>query len=308
MSRRLLPILLVLLLGALALPAAAITYGEPDAGEHPYVGMLFFYDPTEIDSRFTDPGAWFSCSGTLVSPTVVLTAGHCVYGVGLNGEPATTGGNDIWVTFRESNSLVGLPPSTDYIPDGNQQRYLDRVRWFKGSRDWVRGTAIPYEGYGLGFPNTGDIGVVILDKPVRSRTFGALPDLGYLDGLAGAPGQHRDDLLVETVGYGMLEVHPVYDPNWYDARFKATSTIVNLGSALTDGYNLHTSNNASAVGGAGGSCFGDSGGPVFAGTTSNVVVAVVSFGMNGNCKGADFSYRTDIAIAQDFLARFGVTP
>jgi hypothetical protein len=308
MPRRLLPILVVLLAGALALPAAAITYGEPDAGEHPYVGMLFFYDPTELDSRFTDPGAWFSCSGTLVSPTVVLTAGHCVYGVGLGGEPAISGGNDIWVTFKESDSLVGLPPSSGFVPDGNAARYVAWVRYLTRSKNWVRGTAIPYEGYGMGFPNTGDIGVVILDKPVRSRTFGALPELGYLDGLATRRGQHRDDLLVETVGYGMLEVHPVYDPNWYDARYKATSTIVNLGSALTDGYNLHTSNNASEVGGAGGSCFGDSGGPLFASTNSNVIVGVVSFGMNGNCRGADYAYRADISITQDFLARFRVTP
>jgi len=52
-----------------AAPASAITYGEPDAGEHPYVGFMIFFDPTE-------PG-WFSCSGTLLSPTVFLTAGHC---------------------------------------------------------------------------------------------------------------------------------------------------------------------------------------------------------------------------------------
>jgi hypothetical protein len=27
-------------------PAGAITYGEPDAGEHPYVGFMIFFDPT----------------------------------------------------------------------------------------------------------------------------------------------------------------------------------------------------------------------------------------------------------------------
>ncbi len=41
---------------ATAGPATAITYGEPDDGEHPYVGFMIFFDPNE-------PG-WFSCSGT----------------------------------------------------------------------------------------------------------------------------------------------------------------------------------------------------------------------------------------------------
>src|SRR4030095_5350640 len=72
------------LLAALLVSAAgtigyAITNGQPDNGEHPYVGDLLFYIPDEIDSRFTDPGSWFGCSGTLVSPTVVVTAGPCTY-------------------------------------------------------------------------------------------------------------------------------------------------------------------------------------------------------------------------------------
>jgi hypothetical protein len=41
----------------LAAPASAITNGQPDDGEHPYVGQLFFYDPTYPDPRFNDPGA-----------------------------------------------------------------------------------------------------------------------------------------------------------------------------------------------------------------------------------------------------------
>ena len=59
---------------ALAAPVGAITYGEPDAGEHPYVGFMIFFDPAE-------PG-WFSCSGTLLDADTFLTAGHCAWGVG----------------------------------------------------------------------------------------------------------------------------------------------------------------------------------------------------------------------------------
>jgi len=79
---------------------------------------------------------------------------------------------------------------------------------------------------------------------------------------------------------------------------KATSTLVNLRSALTDGYNLHTTNNPGKGNGrgnaSGGTCFGDSGGPVFHPANSNQVVGITSFGLNQNCKGADFAFRTDV--------------
>ena len=80
---------------ALAAPVGAITNGQPDDGEHPYVGELFYYVPDEADDRFDDPGSWFNCTGTLLSPTVVLTAGHCTFGTGLDGRrhrPAAAAG------------------------------------------------------------------------------------------------------------------------------------------------------------------------------------------------------------------------
>ena len=77
----------VLAMLAVAAPAQAIKNGVPDAGAHPYTGELLFFSPTEADPRFTDPGAWFTCSGTLVSPTIVVTAGHCAFPEGTNGAP-----------------------------------------------------------------------------------------------------------------------------------------------------------------------------------------------------------------------------
>jgi V8-like Glu-specific endopeptidase len=75
---------------------------------HPYVGQLLFSDPTAIDPRFDDPGGWFNCTGTLVSPTTVVTAGHCTFGTGRNGEPTTSGsaGNDVWIGFAEVPDTV----------------------------------------------------------------------------------------------------------------------------------------------------------------------------------------------------------
>ena len=63
----------------------------------------------------------------------------------------------------------------------------------------------------------------------------------------------------------------------------------------------------SGVGGdnsdSGGTCFGDSGGPQFIAGT-NVVGAVTSFGVNGNCAGVGGGYRVDQADDLDWLATF----
>ena len=56
--------------------AYAITNGQPDGNEHPYVGLVVFdvYVP-----GVGNVPAW-RCSCALLSPTVLLTAGHCTDG------------------------------------------------------------------------------------------------------------------------------------------------------------------------------------------------------------------------------------
>lgn len=279
------------LVAAPALPARAITYGEPDVGEHPYVGFMLFHDPT----------GWFSCSGSALTDDVFLTAGHCLFNVTTDLDAlGSSGGTDAWVTFDEQPDLSGFPATADFATI--ELRDAARLAWLQDvGNGYVRGTANPHPDYDdfLSFPDTHDVGVVELDAAAGLGSFAVLADPGALD--VTTTGKGHNKILVETAGYGIQEIVPVFTS--IDARFKSTSKIVNLKSSLTDGFNVHTSNNPSASHGTGGSCFGDSGGPVMFNDT-NIVVGVVSFGPNNTCKGADFAYRADIADTQDFVNSF----
>jgi hypothetical protein len=285
---------LVTLLVATAGPAAAITYGEPDAGEHPYVGFMIYFDPNE-------PG-WFSCSGTLMDADTFLTAGHCTYGVGTKGKVSArpTGGTDVWVTFQEKDTLLGWPARTPGIDE--DVLYRQRSEWLNANRAYTRGTAIPHPRYDnfSGFPANFDVGVVQLDRASKVTSRGVLAPIGTVDGLA-AEASHRNDAVIETVGYGIQSIQP--HPMDTEARYKSTSRIVEVESSIARGGNLHTLNNPSEVGGVGGSCFGDSGGPLFVNDT-NQVVAVVSFGFSLTCHGADYSWRVDTREAQRFVGQY----
>ena len=287
----------VLALFAAAAPASAITYGELDAGEHPYVGFMIYFDPTE-------PG-WFSCSGTLLDADTFLTAGHCTYGIGTEGEEVfdgdelvTSGGTDVWVTFDDTDVLAGWPARADY-PD-EESLYIARSTWLNNNPDYISGTAYPNPKYDnfSGFPVNYDVGVVELDETAPITTYGELAPLGTAETLAGTTGRNRNAALVENVGYGIQAIQP--NPMDESTRYKSTSRIVEVNGNASSGGNLHTLNNPSAVGGRGGTCFGDSGGPVLVNNT-NQVIAVVSYGFSGTCHGADYSWRVDTQDSYNFI-------
>ena len=72
-----------------------------------------------------------------------------------------------------------------------------------------------------------------------------------------------------------------------------------LGSQFLIFTRVLLSNNAST----GGTCFGDSGGPDYLGT-SNVIAGVTSFGLNGNCAGTGGVFRLDRKNVLDFVGQF----
>ena len=281
-----------------ASPAGAITYGEPDAGEHPYVGFVIFFRPSAQ--------GWSGCSGTLMDADTFLTAGHCAFGIGIDGAYPEgyegSGGTDVWATFdggEDGGVLTGWPSRAD-IPDV-ASLYAARRAWLEDpANGFTSGTAIPHENYGVSFPERFDVGVVQLDTDVAMTNYGELAPVGTVESmLAASP--NRNSALVETVGYGVQALQP--ELKAVNARHKSTSRIVENNSYEATGGNLHTSNNPSPQGGQGGFCYGDSGGPMLVNNTDDVI-AVNSYVHSPTCHGAGYGWRVDTEAGHQFLDRF----
>jgi secreted trypsin-like serine protease len=178
MRRTLLTLLLLATAVASALlngsPASAITNGTFDGNRHPNVGGLV--SPTQYSD-----GTWIYCSGTLISPTVFLTAAHCA-----------TDGEQVLVTFdpdyEAGDELYSGIFHADPQYPGNQS-------------------------------DSHDIAVVVLDEAVTGITPALLPEAGSLSDLSrnqrftsvgygayevtSGPGGHRylyDDRRMEATG------------------------------------------------------------------------------------------------------------
>ena len=228
-----------------AAPAAAITNGSPDGQAHPNVGGLV--SPTQYSD-----GTWLYCSGTLISPTVFLTAAHCA-----------EDGERVQVTF-----------DTDY--EAGDKVY---VGTFQADPLYNQSQSDPH-----------DIAVVVLDKAVKGIAPARLPEAGSLSGLSGAQ-------QFTSVGYGAYAVprgpgghRYLYD----DVRMVATGTLNSVNPAW-----LRISMNPST--GNGGTCYGDSGGPNFLGTTD--IVAAITITGDAICRSTNVDYRLDTESARTFLAR-----
>lgn len=263
----------------LAGSAGAITGNYVDDFEHPYVGLLVFYTNTDPVSPTNDPFS-HRCSGSLLTPTVVLTAGHCTDGI------------------QDGRIYMAQSVAPNYDPNAFFGHGGDPTTGYPYTSGVTFSTTFDY-GFDefAGFPNTRDAGLVILDEPIALPEYGKLAVPGSLDRYVKT--QRKQEVIFTPSGYGLSYSSPVRTESFRE-RLMARSSLINLGSHNNAGFNLQTT--ANPGGGKGGTCSGDSGGPVFhGGFTSDTIVAVTSFGMNPWCRGVDFSYRTDQQAVVDWI-------
>ena len=264
MPKKLLPIVVAVLV-VVALAAVrmkAITDGELDGNRHPYVGLMV--------AQAADGTPLWRCSGTLLSPTLFLTAGHCT--------EAPAAHVEIWF---DADVESGIP--------GNGYP-------FKGD---AGGKPFTHPNYDPRAFFLFDLGVVVLKQGVMMPQYGALPQLNILDKMASARGQQ--DVTFTAVGYGLQQSFPdqaSFLEHNQRVRMLARPHLLQINTGFTGDFSILLSNNANT----GGTCFGDSGGPNFIGD-SNVVGGVTSFGINGNCAGTGGVYRVDRADDLNFLQK-----
>ena len=258
--------------GLVATPSGAITGNFVPDFEHEYVGLIVFYDQ---DGEFVH-----RCTGSLISPTVFLTAGHCVTIDDETGELAASAR----IYFQQDagadyDPVTGAPASSGYPYTGG----VTASTFY----------AFDYQGITVPAMNN-DVGLVILDEPYELDTYASLAAPGTLE-LYGTGPEAR----VTVSGYGVTYVNgnPAATIS-YRSRLMVDTWIVGTTGVAND---INVQLSSAPGGGGGGTCFGDSGGPTLLYGT-DIIVAVTSFGMSRNvCGGTEFNFRVDTVAVQEWM-------
>ena len=156
-----------------------------------------------------------------------------------------------------------------------------------------------------GFPNIHDVGIVILNQPIAMPKYARLALAGTLDPLLKARGTQDTTFGVSGYGISFSAKQGAFAISFRE-RLMANETLVNLVSHSTDGFSVQLNGNGDT---RGGTCSGDSGGPVFYPANTNQIVAVTSWGMsNAGCRGDGGYYRTDRQEVIDWINRWQAPP
>lgn len=260
--------LIVLVLGAAlvamaAAPSGAIVFGEPDGDLHPNVGTMVVEWEPGVPSKY--------CSGTLIAPTVFLTAGHCT--ADILAEVGTEVGVSFDTVFDAATSAV------------------------------IYGTIHQHPGFDAltHYSDPHDMAVVVFDEPVQGIEPAELPTLRLLNSLTKV---ERRAQRFTAVGYG--RVRDSLQGGWKLNELTFTRHFAEQGfRSLTGSWLVldmlpHHGN--------GGTCFGDSGGPHFLGGRHSNVIISITVGGDAVCKATDQTYRLDTASARGFLGGFVELP
>jgi hypothetical protein len=243
--------------------ATAIT-GNPSPDSTPYVGIVVMFS----DAARQQPIGY--CSGFLLSPTVMVTAGHSLVGV-----------QAVSVCFDKG-------PISYAIEDGKIVYY--------GTSTIYNGEPAAYPGYipalsGNSEYATSDIGIILLDQPVADvSSFPTLPQSGFSQTLAA-----KTDLKI--VGYGFqYQTTPRNNGlvNSFGGSLSQNSATAQLIAANFGGSDKYLKLTANPSQGKGAVAFGDSGGPViYSADGQDIVVAVNAFVSSANCNGVSYHTRLD---------------
>lgn len=253
---------------------AAITNGSLDGEGHPNVGAMVYRrnEPAGPTPRVT-------CSGTLISQRLFLTAGHCT-------------------EAHLGKLAAGTNKITDYGVSFSATEAQNESTWIPVV------AMVTNPAYGTNSSN--DLGVLVLGTPQKTIAPVTLAPLGLLETLklANTKGDSTTDIpfRLQAVGYGTLLDYlpqPTVVPMDGQRRYGE-------GDYRTFNKQMLTIFQNNIPKGASGTCFGDSGGPVFIHANINgkdveYQVAATSWG-DAACVAIGKYQRIDIKESADFIA------